>query len=829
MYEQLSEYLESHCYPNLDREAVFAELEPKRRGAAINTRCPSCGKRTAYIYPDKYSLHCNRQNECGYVVSILGYLAKTDKQPRGVDFVKAARRACELAGVPFPERNANPETLARISEAARKQDALNTVLDYCRKELTDGMDNGFADGGVVDCLDYLDSRKFLPAFIKKEELGYLGSVEDLPIQLQEAQKLGFYYDDGKPRTSWNNRLIGALRDVRGRLRAIWGRAIDDRKDKYLWTDGDGVKRIGGIGLDVANATGPKLVATEGYMDVLKARQNGFVNWFAVGGSGAQLNAERLQLLHDIGVRTLIFITDNDRAGVAGQQSMVDAYSTAKRTPTILVIDPNILGEHKDVDSYLDSKGVEAVARLLEQPVHIYRWLARQWLSACESITDLVRSELIQKALDFASTVTDPERESHLVVSLFGELTDALGVSVDDFVDMNKRLRERKQEEVLRREAERAISSLKGIVDGGAIADLPAVLETSAVRVAQISSTGLELRTVADDADLLHSYMQRISSTDIIGIDVKSLSRVTSLTMGLRGFGILAAQPNIGKTITAMQVAINTINLPDWCVAFYSLDMSRFEIEARMLCYLGNLEFNTLRRLYGGRGGTQEESERLEMAKYEMARLRNRIAFIDGKTAGFLNGKGMVRSSEILKERTGCHNCLGVLDMMELIPEPDGANMNERQVEKYQVKQCREFVDSGNTLLSISEVRKPATKGAGWAVGIEDVMGSARKAYGADIIILMNPLTDYEMAKYLTLNGFDTEVWIRPTPNEELEEGELKKKEWKDKINKMRELLSNTGKAYGSLEVAKVRDGGRKGRVYYTNYFMESRIVEGFVG
>lgn len=820
----LSEYLDAHVYPKLDREVVFADLEPKRKGAGIVCRCPNCGKRRAWIYPDKYLLHCNRQDSCGYSISVLAWLAKTDSQPRGDDFVNAARRACELAGVPFPERDKSPEILERIARAARRADALHTTLDATKEALNDT----FPDSGVLNCWQYLNGRNFERGFVAGNELGYLASVKDLPIQEPEKRALGFYTEDGYPVKDWDNRLIGTMRDAKGRLKAVWGRALGESEQKYRWTLGTGVRDIGGIGLDVALAQGSEQVGFEGYLDVLKARSFGFLNTFAIGGSGIALTPERLELLFDLGIRRLILVLDNDKAGAKGLIAAIESYNQAKRTPELFVVDPAALAPHKDPDEYLDANGAEAFAGVLALAAHAYRYKARLLVAQGDLTTDLGRSAIIQSALEYDATVSDAAKVHQLSVYFWTEICESSDSTVDELQDVREQMRQRKREGTLRSEAERAIASLRGTIDSGNIIELPMVLDGVQQRIQNISVNDFELRTAADEDAAFHQYMTRISSSELIGVGVPTMKDITNKTMGLRGFIVMAAQPNIGKTTTAMQMLVEVLRSnPDWCALYASLDMPRFQVEAKMFCYLAQMDFNTLRAIYGARGGGEDDFGKFEMAKYESARLKHRMAFIDPQVAPIINSAVILRAGAALQHKTGAKHCLYVCDFLEQLREPDGAVYNERQLEKYQVGEAIKIRDAinGDPFVAISEVRKPPARGAGWATGMEDVMGSARKSYAADCVILINPLSDYEIHSLFDVSSFSDDYHLRDTVTE-LDESDMKKAEIKQKVEKIRKIADEKAIAHGSFEVAKIRDGGRRGRVLFTHYFTQSRIEEG---
>lgn len=70
--------LKTYIYPNLEIERLLAEIFIKDRGNSFTLKCPSCGKKEAYMIKKQNTIvpfiRCNRLNKCAYNSSLWNYI-----------------------------------------------------------------------------------------------------------------------------------------------------------------------------------------------------------------------------------------------------------------------------------------------------------------------------------------------------------------------------------------------------------------------------------------------------------------------------------------------------------------------------------------------------------------------------------------------------------------------------------------------------------------------------------------------------------------------------------------------------------------------------------
>jgi Toprim-like len=105
-----------------------------------------------------------------------------------------------------------------------------------------------------------------------------------------------------------------------------------------------------------------LVLVEGLLDVHHLRARGVTNVAALGGTGTR--SELFDRLAQLGFDSVTLCLDRDAAGRDATTKAVEHVGRAGRSPAILVVDPERLGDAKDPDALVRKLGVEAWHELL---------------------------------------------------------------------------------------------------------------------------------------------------------------------------------------------------------------------------------------------------------------------------------------------------------------------------------------------------------------------------------------------------------------------------------------------------------------------------------
>jgi DNA primase len=245
---------------------------------------------------------------------IITFLMETE----GVGFTEAVERLAAMAGMALPA--ASPD--AERHEQRRK--TLYDVMDLAAKFFADTL----AARGGARARGYLADRAISPKvqlqfrlgyapgerFALKEHLGGLGiPVEDMV----EAGLLIAGDDIPLPRDRFRDRVMFPIADVRGRVIAFGGRALEkDVPAKYLnspetplFHKGDNLYNLATA--RTATHNGAPLVVVEGYVDVIAMVSVGFAG--SVAPLGTALTENQLALLWKMADEPILCF-DGDKAG-----------------------------------------------------------------------------------------------------------------------------------------------------------------------------------------------------------------------------------------------------------------------------------------------------------------------------------------------------------------------------------------------------------------------------------------------------------------------------------------------------------------------------------
>lgn len=368
--------------------------------------------------------------------------------PTGIDFVEAVRKLADLAGVDASilDKPLSPEAQEACEKRQKDASLLETFLAHAKEMLL----NETAGAKVRTYLT--DKRGF-----KAEDL------EDLPLGLcpdfvavkahleaagfsQEEIKISGLLVDGR----WPGRLLIPWSDPWGRIATIVARDLTGTAEegaKYLYLKGR--TKPTAFGLDVALRTKQgrqDLILFEGFLDVIALQTRGFSNAAALGGTGSLLTKDRWQALADLRVRQITLAMDNDQAGKDGLLKALDNLRNVPDSPVVYVVDPAALGECKDPDELIQTKGLEAWQKVLEGRLAgpVYRGKV-----LLEGITpaspDQARREAVEKVLDYdaglrGSRVSlDREDLLKLTAERTGYTYEALADMADDHARRRRKI------------------------------------------------------------------------------------------------------------------------------------------------------------------------------------------------------------------------------------------------------------------------------------------------------------------------------------------------------------------------------------------------------
>jgi hypothetical protein len=361
-------------------------------------------------------------------------------RPRGAEFLSAVRRLCELAGVPFPQREQTPEEVEAARQREERRGFLEAMTALCEAVL-------WSEAGA-QALAYLrDERRLADEDVRAFRLGLLaGAEEDVMARLHER---GWARPAAREQMRAWRKLWGYItvpwHDEYNRALTIYGRWPGEpplKSDVPAWRDDRGEdprlpKTFALPGpnskscpfcLGRALAAGHReVVAVEGLFDALQLQARGETR--AVASVAAQLDRNQLEVLRRCRVERVFVCGDPDGGGDRGTTRNVHSLAEHGITPYVA---PR-LPEGVDPDEYVIANGIDAWRDLVARSRHGFRHLAERLLAEHgprRAGDDLWADDLVQKAVGLARGLPG-DRPDELTSHFLAPIAEATGRALDD--------------------------------------------------------------------------------------------------------------------------------------------------------------------------------------------------------------------------------------------------------------------------------------------------------------------------------------------------------------------------------------------------------------
>lgn len=365
-----------------------------------------------YVNDQKGFYHCFASGEHG---DIFTFVMKTE----GLEFPEAVERLAAEAGVPMPKRE------ERDPEAEDQRDRLYRLLDASAAYF----EASLKSAAGADARRYLGGRglrretgeTFRIGFAPNSRSALRDHLKGLGFRTSEMALAGMQIagdDIPEPYDRFRNRVMFPILDLKGRVIAFGGRALDkDAPAKYLNSPETPVFHKGHILFNAARARAPahdkgRVIVVEGYMDVVSLVEGGFPE--AVAPLGTALTEDQVKLLwRMVEEPTLCF--DGDSAGRKAAYRAVD---------TILPhLKPGFsagfafLPDGLDPDDMIRQQGAEEFAGVLERRRPLIDVLWEREVAAGPLTTPEQRAALEARVRGLAAGIVDPTVRSHYLREL----------------------------------------------------------------------------------------------------------------------------------------------------------------------------------------------------------------------------------------------------------------------------------------------------------------------------------------------------------------------------------------------------------------------------
>src|SRR3954447_6744698 len=354
-------------------ELVGARSDLRRVGSRWTGLCPFHDERTPSfsVNAENKLYHCFGCQESGDAIDFV-------EATEGLDFPEAVEVLAERYNVEPKQEFEDPEAEARRKREKRLYELVERATAYYERVLWESPEAGKAR-------EYLAGRGLGDEVLRTFRVGYAPSAWDSVIMA--AQRLGFSREElaaaglgasgrgGGFYDRFRARIMFPLADPRGRVLGFGARSMrDDQGPKYVNTSENELYRKGRQLFGIDHARGPaaragRVVAVEGYTDVLALHQAGVTESVAIMGTA--LTQEQMTGLGQA-ARTVYLALDADRAG---QDAMLRAARAAQEKQLdLLVVD---MPEGRDPAELVAEDGPDAFRSRLKAARDVPDFAARR--------------------------------------------------------------------------------------------------------------------------------------------------------------------------------------------------------------------------------------------------------------------------------------------------------------------------------------------------------------------------------------------------------------------------------------------------------------------
>jgi DNA primase len=402
---------------------VTRKVVLKKKGREFVGLSPFKAEKTPsfFVNDQKGFYHCFASGEHG---DIFKFVMMTE----GLSFPEAVERLAEEAGVQLPKRSEPTQVeIEREDERQRLYRLLEVSAEYFQMMLKrpegaaarryldkrglalqtiDGFALGYAPNSRKALKEHLAGQGFSARDMARS--GMLIAGDDMPV----------------PYDRFRNRVMFPITDLKGRVIAFGGRALDaDAPAKYLNSPETPLFHKGQILFNAARARPlaferERIIAVEGYMDVVALSEAGFGE--AVAPLGTALTEDQIKLMWRL-VPEPILCFDGDSAGRKAAFRAIDTVLPHLKPGQSVAF--AFLPDGLDPDDLIRQQGAQAMEGVLKRARPLAEVLfEREWT---------------------AGTWTTPERRARLeqqIRTLVGQIADP-GVRMQYERDMRQRLYE----------------------------------------------------------------------------------------------------------------------------------------------------------------------------------------------------------------------------------------------------------------------------------------------------------------------------------------------------------------------------------------------------
>ena len=340
----------------------------KRSGRSYSGLCPFHKEKSPsfYVSPDKQIFHCFG---CGEGGDVIGFIKKIEN----ISFKEAIETLAEKSNI----------TLTALSNSDRdeKLQNLKSKVYQINEIASEFYQKNLLTQKAKVAQDYVRKRKMDRYALETFGIGFSGSFDELYQELKKrkfadeeilASKLVLKSErTGKLYDAFRNRLMFTIKDVRDRVIAFGGRALDDSKPKYINSPDTVVYNKGRhlFAMNIAKKSREKsIMLVEGYMDAISLHQRGVNN--VVASLGTAMTEHQGRLLKEF--EKVIIGYDADSAGQGATARSLEILQTLGYDIRILQI-----SGAKDPDEFIVKYGSGQMKNAMENAISLVEFKVKK--------------------------------------------------------------------------------------------------------------------------------------------------------------------------------------------------------------------------------------------------------------------------------------------------------------------------------------------------------------------------------------------------------------------------------------------------------------------
>lgn len=402
-------------------ELIGHHSDLRRAGSQYMGRCPfhEDNSPSFSVNPTDKVYYCFGCQASGDVFSFV-------MEKEALDFVGAIEHLAEMYNVELEYEELDPRAAERQKQRERLFALLERATKFYRRTLEIAPEAEAAR-------EYLAGRGFSAAVIEKFRIGYAPKAWDklfVPaleqgFTEQELIDAGLVQrnDQGRIYDRFRGRIIFPLADRKGVVRGFGARGMrDSDKPKYLNSPEGPVYHKGEqiFGIDHARrpaAAKKRVIAVEGYADVLALHDAGFEE--AVAVMGTALTERQAAELGHLAPRVYLAL-DADESGRRAALRAAEIIGAQRDTETLVIR----IGEGKDPDELIRTGGSDAFENAIKSAVTVAEFAVAEVFAAGDLSDARGREHILdQLAPVLAAMPAGPAREEQTRLA-----ADRLGVS-----------------------------------------------------------------------------------------------------------------------------------------------------------------------------------------------------------------------------------------------------------------------------------------------------------------------------------------------------------------------------------------------------------------